>query len=188
VVPSNLYRVPIWTPINNTISPQTILQVSFSNIVFTPASSIFLTKIKCLANSGMGITPGSVLILPSMIFNLNFPHHMILDFDSSLRKTSPMRIHMKGCTWVNQPCLMICMCSWRIQVHISSFFYGYLFFYRRGIFISLPSLNNIGYTMLLVVPLFSTFPTYLYKFSGRFRSSPRLRSLTWCNVPHPNPL
>jgi hypothetical protein len=33
--------------------------------------------------------------------------------------------------------------------------------------------------LLLVVPFFSTSPTYLYKLSGRFISTLRLRSPTW---------
>ena len=89
VLPYSLYRVPNQTPFNNTIAPRTILQVSFSNIVFTPASSILLTKIKFLSKPGMFRTPGSVLILPSMSLNLNFLHLMIMVVDSSHRKTLP---------------------------------------------------------------------------------------------------
>jgi hypothetical protein len=91
VLPNNLYKVPFRTPLINTIYPQTILQVSFSNTICTPISLILLTYIKFLSNSRMCKNPRSVLIiiLLSLSYNLTFPHHMILVFESSPRKTSP---------------------------------------------------------------------------------------------------
>jgi hypothetical protein len=84
-----LIQIPNQTPFNNTIIPQTILRVSFSNIVFSLASSILLTKIKFLVNPEMWRKQRSVLVLPCMIFNSTFPRHMILVVESSPRKTSP---------------------------------------------------------------------------------------------------
>ena len=89
VLPCSLYRVPVRTPRINISAPRTILQVSFSNTVFTPASSNLLTEIRFLANAGICRTPGSVLTLPPCNFNFTFPRPMILAFLSSPKKTSP---------------------------------------------------------------------------------------------------
>ena len=73
MLPCSLYRVPIRTPRINISASRTILQVSFLNTVFTPASSNLLTKIRFLANAGICRTPGSVLTLPPVVMKTQPP-------------------------------------------------------------------------------------------------------------------
>jgi hypothetical protein len=86
VLPENLYKIPFWILINNNITPQTILHVSFSNIVHTP-TSILLIDMRILGNLGIHKTQGRVFTLPSLSNNGTLLCLFIFHVDSSSWKT-----------------------------------------------------------------------------------------------------
>ena len=90
MLPNSFYKVPYLAPLIKTIAPLTIFHVSFSNIICTPASLIFLIDIIFLARPGIFKTLGRILILPSFSNKLTLPCPMILDVESYPRNTSPL--------------------------------------------------------------------------------------------------
>ena len=122
VFPNNFYRVPILIPHINTIVPHTILHVSFSKTVRTPAFSIVLPKIRFLAKPGICNTHGSIPLLPLFNISQTFPHPMIIFSKSSPNKTSPLfssSYSQNQCLWgviwndapelINHDSLSICV-------------------------------------------------------------------------------
>ena len=73
----------------------------------------------------------------------------------------------------------IYMCTWRSQVHITTFIWRGFCLCRRIIIRSLSFIRSFIFTIPSEVPFVSAFPAHhLYRFSWRFRSPSRFRSPT----------
>ena len=190
MLPCSLCKVPIRTPHINTSARQTILQVSFSNIVFTPASSNLLTKIRFMANARICRTSGSVLTLPPCNFNFTFLRPIILPSYHPLRRHHhhciyhthrttlygewSERMHLSQSTMPHD--LHVCLKKPSKNPHLHLRWFSPLqkehhqihFLYR-----------SFRFTVPFVVPFLSAFPAHhLYRFSWRFRSPSRFISPT----------